>query len=120
LKVNAYRPSQDPRRAGARILDTAEGVLVALRRCSLNEAFIDIVHTAKSHNISPLSLADALVGIAQDEPPLESDDTAVTTAREAWGHLLDAHRRNRTLSTTFAEGPGHNDQTQGAQLRQAR
>ena len=55
MEVNAYRPSQDPRRAGARILDTAEGVLVAIHRCSLNQAFIDIVHTAKSHNISPLS-----------------------------------------------------------------
>ena len=83
MEVNAYRPSRDPRRAGARILDTAEGVLVALRRCSLNHAFIDIVHTAKSHNVSPLSLADALVGIAQGQPFSESDDAAITTAREA-------------------------------------
>lgn len=33
--------SQDPRRAGARILDTAEGVLIALRGCTLNEAFVE-------------------------------------------------------------------------------
>ena len=55
MEVNAYRPSQDPRRASARIRDTAEGVLVALRRSSLNQAFIDVVHTAKSHNTSPLA-----------------------------------------------------------------
>ena len=50
--------SQDPRRAGARILDTAEGVLIALRGCSLNEAFVEIVQTAKAHTVSTLSLAD--------------------------------------------------------------
>jgi AmiR/NasT family two-component response regulator len=58
--------SQDPRRAGARILDTAEGVLIALRGCSLNQAFVEIVQTAKAHNVSTLSLADALVALAQD------------------------------------------------------
>ena len=44
--------SQDPRRAGARILDTAEGVLIALRGCTLNQAFVEIVQTAKAHNVS--------------------------------------------------------------------
>jgi len=69
-RVNTRPPRDDPRRASARILDTAEGVLVALYRCSLNEAFTDIMHTAKSHNISPFSLADALVSIAQGQPGL--------------------------------------------------
>ena len=44
--------SPEPRRAGARILDTAEGVLIALRGCSLNQAFVEIVQTAKRHNVS--------------------------------------------------------------------
>ena len=106
MEVNAYRPSQDPRRASSRIRDTAEGVLVALRRSSLNQAFIDVVHTAKSHNTSPLSLADAPVGIAQGQPSFESDDTGFTTTREALGHRLIL-TGNRP-----AEGPGHNDQAQ--------
>ena len=59
--------SPDPRRAGGRILDTAEGVLIALRGCSLNQAFVEIVQTAKSHNVSTLSLADALVAMAQTQ-----------------------------------------------------
>ena len=59
--------SQDPRRAGARILDTAEGVLIALRGCTLNQAFVEIVQTAKAHNVSTLSLADALVALAQNQ-----------------------------------------------------
>jgi hypothetical protein len=32
--------------------------------------------------------------------------------REARGHLLDTQTRNRTLSTSRADGPGHADQAQ--------
>jgi hypothetical protein len=62
---------------GARILDTAEGVLIALRGCSLNQAFVEIVQTAKAHNVSTLSLADALVAIAQTPTSLDVDDGRV-------------------------------------------
>ena len=65
--MDASGRSQDPRRAGARILDTAEGVLIALRGCTLNQAFVEIVQTAKAHNVSTLSLADALVALAQNQ-----------------------------------------------------
>ena len=81
--------SPDPRRAGARILDTAEGVLIALRGCSLNQAFVEIVQTAKSHNVSTLSLADALVAMAQTQASQNVDDAAFAAARVTWGHLLD-------------------------------
>ena len=47
-EVDTFGRSPDPRRAGARILDTAEGVLIALRGCSLNQAFVEIVQTAKA------------------------------------------------------------------------
>ena len=85
--------SQDPRRAGARILDTAEGVLIALRGCTLNDAFVEIVQTAKAHNVSTMSLADALVALAQDQASPDGQDAAVGAARAAWAHLLT--------------GPGH-------------
>ena len=55
------------RRSAQRSLGAAEGVLVALRHCSLDEAFIDIVHTAKQHNVAPIGLADALVAIAEND-----------------------------------------------------
>jgi hypothetical protein len=80
--------SPEPRRAGARILDTAEGVLIALRGCSLNQAFVEIVQTAKSHNVSTLSLADAPVAIAQTQASQDVDDAAFAAARATWGHLL--------------------------------
>jgi hypothetical protein len=81
---------QDPRRAGARVLDTAEGVLIALRGCSLNEAFVEIVKTAKAHNVSTLSVADALVALAQDHGVSQAGDGAASVAaRATWGRLLD-------------------------------
>ena len=87
--------SPDPRRAGARVLDTAEGVLIALRGCSLNEAFMEIAQTAKAHNVSTLSLADALVALAQNRASQDRDDAAFIAARAAWGHLLDQVRPSR-------------------------
>jgi len=84
--------SQDPRRAGARILDTAEGVLIALRGCSLNQAFVEIVQTAKAHNVSTVSLADALVALAQDQASQEGQDAAFDAARTTWGHLFAVAR----------------------------
>src|ERR1700753_3489363 len=80
--MNMSERSPDPRRAGARILDTAEGVLLALRGCTLNQAFVEIVQTAKSHNVSTLSLADA----------------GVAVARAAWGDLFDQSPQRRAAS----------------------
>ena len=87
--------SQDPRRAGARVLDTTEGVLIALQGCSLNEAFVEIVQTAKAHNVSTLSLADALVALAQDQGSRDGDDAAFAAACAAWGHLVEQSRAGR-------------------------
>ncbi len=91
-ELDAPGRSQDPRRAGARILDTAEGVLIALRGCTLNQAFVEIVQTAKAHNVSTLSLADALVALAQNQTSQDGDDAAFVAARAAWGHLVDRSR----------------------------
>ncbi len=43
--MNNYRRPRDTRRAGARILDTAEGVLVTLRRCRVDQAFVELMQT---------------------------------------------------------------------------
>ena len=97
--------SPDPRRAGARILDTAEGVLIALRGCTLNQAFVEIVQTAKAHNVSTLSLADALVALAQDQASQDGQDAAFDAARATWGHLFAVARRaaarDSAATTTF-------------------
>ena len=89
--MNISNRLPDPRRAGARILDTAEGVLIALRGCTLNQAFVEIVQTAKRHNVSTLSLADALVAIAQTKAfqNVDDADAAFVAARATWGHFFD-------------------------------
>jgi hypothetical protein len=70
-------------------------VLIALLGCSLNEAFVEIVQTAKTHNVSTLSLADALVALGQNQASQDGDDAALVAARVAWGHLLDRVRPSR-------------------------
>ena len=91
---------EDRRRAGARILDTAEGVLIALRGCTLNQAFVEIAQTAKAHSISALSLADALVAIAQNQAPADVDDAAIIAARAKWGHLFDREPPSGAVQST--------------------
>ena len=69
----------------ARMLDRAEGVLIALRRCTTDAAFAEIVGASQRHRVPTLSIAAALVALAQDSP---FDDDA-TAARYEWGALLD-------------------------------
>src|SRR6202012_2260730 len=110
----------DPRRAGARILDTAEGVLIALRGCTLNQAFVEIVHTANRHTVSTLSLADALVAIAQPRASQNVDDAdaAFVAARATWGHFFDQTppRRPARLSPRqlYDEGEDEDEVASGA------
>ncbi len=77
-----------PRRSGERILSAAEGVLVALRQCSLDAAFTDIVQTAKRHGVAPLELADALVAIAENDVTRDFDDAVIAAVNRGWGTLL--------------------------------
>ena len=43
----------------ARMLDRAEGVLIALRRCTTDAAFAEIVGASKRHRVPTLSIAAA-------------------------------------------------------------
>lgn len=83
----------DPRRSADRILDTAEGVLIALRRYHLNQAFIELARTSRRHAIPLTSLADALVALAQGQSTAECEKRAVHIAEATWGALLDGNGR---------------------------
>jgi hypothetical protein len=108
--MSSANRSPDLRRAGARILDTAEGVLITLRACTLNEAFVEIVGTAKSHNVSTFSLADALVAIAQTPSCNDTEDAAFVAARDAWGDLFDRIRPNSAVSPTPRQPDDEDDE----------
>lgn len=103
--MNEYR-RPDTRRAGARILDTAEGVLVALRRCRLDRAFVEIMQTAKQHSLDAVSLADALVALAKNQPSTDVDDAAGAVALSTWGHLFSGDNRVRAAADHMNNFPG--------------
>jgi hypothetical protein len=67
-------------------IDRAAGVLVALRRCGLDEAFDEIVDASKRHRVAPLALARALVALAEGTG--QDDEPASAAARYEWGLLL--------------------------------
>lgn len=79
---------------GARILDVAEGVLIAVRRCTMAQAVGELARTARRHNLPPLSLANALVAVAENQPRQDLNRAAVEVVHDTWGNLLDlrSHR----------------------------
>lgn len=79
---------RNPYRDGRRTLCAAEGVLVALSHCSLDDAFLDIIGTARRHNVAPLRLATALVSRVQGDPGQETDEAVRFAIDEAWGAPL--------------------------------
>jgi hypothetical protein len=74
-------------RNDARMLDIAEGVLVALRRYTPVEAFAEILDTARAHGVPALGLARALVELAVGGSETQPDRTAAV-AHLGWGHLF--------------------------------
>jgi hypothetical protein len=79
----------DSTRTDARMLDRAEGVLVALRRCTIDEAFKEIVDASKRHRVPALRIARALVTLAEDSEP-HNDNSATAAARYEWSSMLES------------------------------
>jgi hypothetical protein len=79
---------EESTRTDARMLDRAEGVLIGLRRCSINEAFDEIVAASKRHRVPTFCIARALVALAENRG-VETDSTADTAARYEWGSLFE-------------------------------
>jgi hypothetical protein len=72
-----------------RILDTAEGILIGLRRCSTATAFDELLSAAQRYGIPVFTLAWALVELANGETkPRQGSHTAQSAARREWGHLF--------------------------------
>jgi hypothetical protein len=69
----------------------AHGVLVALKRCSLDTAEGEIARASDRHRLDSDRVARALVRLAQNIEP-EADSNATAVARYEWGALL-AQRR---------------------------
>jgi hypothetical protein len=71
-----------------RILDTARGILIGLRRCRSETAFDELHNAAQRHRVPVSALAWALVHLAGDGEKTSSFMEAQTAARHEWGQLF--------------------------------
>ncbi|ULE34644.1 ANTAR domain-containing protein [Mycobacterium sp. IDR2000157661] len=74
---------------GRRGLDTAEGVLIALRHCSADEAFHEIIGVSHRHQVPVFTLAEALVNAAAGCRGYDETSAGRAVMIE-WGALLGA------------------------------
>lgn len=70
-----------------RVFDVAKGVLVGARRCTVDEAFAELVARARQHQIGIFALSRALVAMSETGQATGDDEVAMA-ARSAWGPLL--------------------------------
>ncbi len=76
---------------GRRVLDTAEGILIGLRRCDTDAAFHELVRAAQTHLVPVFTIASALVELAAGNHQCSDLPAAAqAAARAEWGKLLDA------------------------------
>lgn len=71
-----------------RILDTARGILIGLRRCPSHEAFDELHNAAVRHRVPVFAMAWALVHLAGDGEKTPSFTDAQLAARHEWGSLF--------------------------------
>ena len=74
---------------GGRILDTAKGILIGLRRCPSEIAFHELLSAAQRHKMPVFAMAWGLLDLANGGE--NSDHTPVdaqSAARDEWGQLF--------------------------------
>ncbi|MHA7650976.1 ANTAR domain-containing protein [Mycobacterium sp. ML4] len=78
--------SSDPN--SSRILDTARGILIGLRRCRSGTAFDELHGAAQRHRVPVYAMAWALVHLAGEGEETPSFTDAQSAARREWGELF--------------------------------
>ncbi len=83
------RPTDIRVLSGRRVLDTAEGVLIGLRRCGPDAAFAELVDVSRRRSVPVFALASALIELARGvERPVQAPQPAWSSAQREWGWLL--------------------------------
>lgn len=88
---------------GRRTLDRAEGVLIGLRGCTSEDAFMELVTAARDTGHRLSSITSALVDVASRR---DGTSTAHDVVRARWGLLLDS--RLAVDHTVDTAAPEHN------------
>jgi len=73
-------------------LDRATGVLIALRRCTTEDASDELLAASKRHRVAPNAIARALVTLAEGNG--RADDPAVHAVLYEWGTLMNPTKAN--------------------------
>jgi hypothetical protein len=74
---------------GGRILDTAKGILIGLRRCPSETAFHELLGAAQRHRMPVFAMAWALVHLANGgEESVHTSADAQWAADHEWGELF--------------------------------
>jgi len=71
-----------------RILNTAGGILIGLRRCRSDAAFDELHSAAQRHKVPVFAMAWALVHLAGEGEKTTSFGDAQSAARHEWGQLF--------------------------------
>src|SRR4051812_26246746 len=71
-------------------LDRATGVLIALRRCTTEDASDELLAASERHRVPPGAIARALVALAEGNG--RADDPANHAVRYEWGTLMNPTR----------------------------
>jgi len=72
----------------SRIVDTARGILIGLRRCPSEAAFDELHSAAIRHKVPVFAIAWALVHLAGQGEKTPSFTDAQSAARHEWGSLF--------------------------------
>ncbi|ORJ58439.1 ANTAR domain-containing protein [Mycobacterium simiae] len=72
----------------SRILDTARGIIIGLRRCRSDTALDELHNAAVRHRVPVFAIAWALVHLAGDGEKTSSFSEAQSAARREWGQLF--------------------------------
>jgi hypothetical protein len=79
--------------SGRRVLDTAEGILVGLRRYHTDAAFSELLDVSRRHAVPVFALASALIELASGRKrPADTALPAWSSAQREWGGLLSESR----------------------------
>jgi len=74
--------------SSGRILDTARGILIGLRRCHSDVAFDELHSAALRHRVPVFAMAWALVHLAGEGEKTSTFVDAQSAARHEWGSLF--------------------------------
>ncbi len=74
---------------GGRILDTAKGILIGLRRCPSETAFHELLGASQRHRMPVFAMAWALVHLADgSQESAHTSADAQSAAHHEWGELF--------------------------------